>query len=146
MRVLCPLIVVALFAGGCGESSTAATNVGAASAAVAGGWSGTFETTTYSTVPIVMDLTQVGATVTGTWATTGGTLRPFGSVNGTVDLTTFSGTMTFKYTDGPTCSAAFSGPASGVTLNWSSAGFTTGDCGLSDPGNPMTVRLVLQRR
>lgn len=113
---------------------------------IAGAWSGTFETQTYTTTPIIIDLVQVGATVTGTWVSSGGTVRPFGNVNGTVNTTTFAGTITYNYANGPTCSGSFSGNSTLNTLNWSSPGFTTGNCGLSPPGNPLNVRFVLQRR
>lgn len=143
-------IAALLLLAGCGSTPTAPTPPPAPApvpAAIAGGWSGTFETITYSTTPIVVDLNQIGATVTGTWASTGGgAVRPFGNINGTVDPTSFIGTITYNFTGGPTCTASFSGTASATTLNWSSPGFTTGSCGLAAPGNPLNVRFVLQRR
>jgi len=142
--------VLSLVLVGCGGSSgpTAPTSPPAPPPPVniAGAWSGTFETQTYTTTPIVIDLVQVGGTVTGTWASSGGTVRPYGNVNGTVDTTTFAGTITYNYSNGPTCSGSFSGNSTLNTLNWSSPGFTTGSCGLSAPGNPLSVRFVLQRR
>ena len=92
-----------------------------------------------------MDLNQVGASVTGTWAATGGTVRPVGNISGTVDTASFTGTVTFNYSGGPTCSGSFTGSAGGATLTWNSPGLTTGSCGLN-LGNPLTVRWVMQRR
>lgn len=113
-------------------------------AQISGNWSGTFETSTYATVPILVTLNQTAATISGTWATSG-TTREAGTISGTVDSTSFVGTVTFSFNQGPTCQGAFSGTASTSTLNWSSPGFT-GNCGLASPGNPLNVRFVLQRR
>lgn len=113
---------------------------------IAGSWSGTFESATYLPSAIFVDLVQVGGSVTGTWLSSGGSVRPFGNINGTVDTTTFAGTVTFNYTNGPTCSGSFSGPSTAATLRWSSPGFLTGNCGFSSPGNPLNVTFVLQRR
>lgn len=141
------LILIAALASACGGSKAAPlAPTPPPPAAVAGSWSGTFESATYNTVPILVDLNQIGANVTGTWTSTGGTVRPFGNVSGTVDQTSFAGTVSYNYANGPTCSAAFSGTANSATLNWSSPGFTTGNCGLTAPGNPLGVRFVLQRR
>jgi hypothetical protein len=114
---------------------------------IQGSWSGTFESN-YSPEAVFVDLTQVGsgntATVTGTWAMSSG-VRARGTISGTVDPSTFTGIITYNYTNGPTCQASFSGSATTSNLNWSSPGFT-GNCGLSSPGNPVNGRFVLQRR
>lgn len=114
-------------------------------AAVAGAWSGTFEATNYATVSILVDLTQVSASVTGTWVKSSPGTRESGNISGTVDQSSFTGTLTYTFGTAPTCMGSFSGTASTSTLNWSSPGFT-GNCGLAAPGNPVGVRFVLQRR
>ena len=138
------LFLSALALSACGSSPSAPTPPPPPPPAqVAGAWSGTFESN-YSPEAVFVDLTQVSATVTGTWAMTSG-VRAIGNISGTVDTSQFTGTITYNYTDGPTCQASFSGTASATTLVWTSPGFT-GNCGLSAPGNPTNARFVLQRR
>lgn len=112
-------------------------------AQIAGAWSGTFESN-YAPEAVFVDVTQVSATVTGTWLMTSG-VRARGNISGTVDTANFTGTVTYNYEGGPTCQASFSGTASATSLMWSSPGFT-GNCGLAAPGNPTGARFVLQRR
>lgn len=140
------LLIVALVVTACGKDAPMAPTPPKPQT-IAGSWSGTFETVTYTTTPILVDINQINATVTGTWASSGGgAVRPFGNINGTVDVTRFVGTVTYNYMGGPTCSGSFAGSVSPTTIDWTSPGFTTGDCGLSAPGNPLGVRFVLQRR
>jgi hypothetical protein len=74
----------------------------------------------------VMNLTQVGSDVSGTWSTEQGA----GAVVGRTTVTTFSGYLTFYFTSlsvrGPsepcTGTLGVSGTAGGNTLNWTSLG------------------------
>lgn len=140
-RLLC---VVALLTAACGGSTPVAPSPPPV-AQIAGSWSGTFESLTYASEAVLVDLNQTGSTITGTWVMTSG-LQARGNISGTVDPSAFSGSVTYNYLNGPTCVASFSGLAANATLNWTSPGFTTGTCGLSAPGNPLGVRFVLQRR
>lgn len=139
------LLVIALCCSACGSDTPTTASQVPQYAQISGSWSGTFESTTYSTVPIAVSLNQIAGAISGTWTSTGGTVIAFGNVNGTVDAGSFVGTISYNYQGGPTCSGSFSGTAN-ASLNWTSPGFTTGNCGLSAPGNPLGVRLVLQRR
>lgn len=132
--------------GGGGNSTPTAPSLPAPPpvAQISGSWSGTFESSNYATTSILVTINQTSATISGTWAGSG-TTREAGTISGTVDNSSFSGTVTYSFNQGPTCQGSFSGTASTTTLNWSSAGFT-GNCGLSSPGNPLGVRFVLQRR
>src|SRR4051812_4956154 len=111
---------------------------------VAGTWSGTWEDRA-SVAVFVMELNQSGPTVTGTWALTN--LGWNGTVTGSADSTSFTGTFTVNAPrsggGGCTGTASFSGPAdSGArTLKWSSAG-VTGNCTFGT--GPITINL--QRR
>jgi hypothetical protein len=69
-----------------------------------------------------------------------------GNITGTVDATSFTGTITLSINQTAGCSGSFSGSAAtaSTTLTWSSAGFT-GNCNLN-AGNPLSPRFVLQRR
>lgn len=146
MKPISALIVFVLLVSACGKDNPVKpTPPPPQPVNIAGSWSGTFESQTYLTEAILMDLNQIGANVTGTWAQSGG-VKAFGNVNGTVSPTSFIGTISYNYAGGSTCSASFSGPTTTTTINWTSPGFTTGDCGLASPGNPLGVRFVLQRR
>ena len=113
---------------------------------IGGTWTGTFESN-YSPEAVTMNLTQVVASITGTWALTSGpeALRATGNISGTVDPSLFTGIVTHALPSGQTCQGSFSGPSNTSQLLWSSPGFT-GNCGFSAPGNPVNVRFVLQRR
>src|SRR5262249_4705266 len=115
-----------------------------AAAQVAGGWSGTFETTNYAPQAVFVTLNQTSTTVSGTWVAQSGSSGLAGNISGSVDATSFTGTITFSINQSSGCSASFSGPANSGTLTWSSAGFT-GNCNLV-AGNPLSPRFVLQRR
>jgi len=146
MRSRFAALVVCLATVGCGGDSstpTAPTVVAPPPPAqISGTWSGTFESN-YSPEAVAMNLTQVGTTITGTWAMTSG-VRATGNVSGAVDTSQFTGIITYSLGTN-TCQASFSGSANSSNLAWSSPGFT-GACGLTSPGNPVNVRFVLQRR
>lgn len=115
-------------------------------ASISGSWSGTLESTTYAPLAVFMTLSQTSATVTGTWAAQSGTAGLAGNINGTVDATSFTGTITLSINQTAGCSGSFSGSAltGSSTMTWSGAGFT-GNCNLN-LGNPLAPRFVLQRR
>lgn len=114
---------------------------------IAGGWSGTLESSNFGIHSVLAQFTQTSATVTGTWAsmTLGG--GSSGNFTGTTDVSSFTGIMTLSApsTAGGVCTgtASIAGPASSslATLRWTSVGFT-GTC----TGMPLNVVLALQRR
>jgi hypothetical protein len=119
------VVLLLLSAAACGGSSNAPS-----SANVAKNWQGTWQATQTSgsyLIALVMNLTQAGSTVTGTWATSQGN----GTVSGTTTQNTFSGTFTWNSlsTTGGACTGTFavSGAAGGTTLNWTSPA-VTGNC------------------
>lgn len=137
------MILVALFAAGCsGSNNTVAPTP---PATVAGGWSGTIEYTANGSLAVqavVMDLTQAGNAVNGTYATNvfGGT------VTGNTTTSSFSGTFTFnsRTLAGAACTGTFavSGPASSAaTLRWTSPAVTA-----SCTGTPVSITIAAQRR
>src|SRR5205085_4480431 len=106
------LLVAAI---GCGSSSSASAP---STANVAGTWSGTM-TFTVSTgqaaQAVTMNLTQSGASVSGPWQTTGGTIPKSGNVGGTTTTSSFSGTFTINISNpsaGTSCSGTL--PVSGT--------------------------------
>ncbi len=140
----CLLLVVAILATACGgDNDRPLAPSPPPPVQIAGNWSGTFESN-YSPEAVLVNLTQVGANVTGTWAMTSG-VRATGNVSGAVDAGAFTGIITYGLSSGAICQGSFSGLSLVSSLNWSSPGFT-GNCGLSAPGNPVNVRFVLQRR
>jgi hypothetical protein len=143
-RVLMLAYCVGLSA--CGSSSTpAAPTPPPAAAQIGGNWSGTLESGNYQPVAVFVTLSQTNSTVTGTWAAQSGTSGIAGNISGTVDPTSFTGTITFSINQTAGCSGSFSGNASSTAnLTWSSAGFT-GNCNVN-LGNPVSPRFVLQRR
>lgn len=144
------VVAVGLSLAACGGSNTPTTP--SPPVEVAGNWSGYLElrfrssasspTTNVMFVPVTVNLTQASASVDGTWAESSG-LQATGAIRGTVDSTSFSGTISYAQPNGPTCPGSFSGSAKSSSLNWSSSGFT-GDCGLM--GNLERVSFSLQRR
>lgn len=128
MRSVLTILVVAVFGVGCGGGgvTTPATNN---SASVAGSWSGVIQYSAgLSNTPIlqtiVMNLTQSGSTVTGTYTTPNFS----GTVTGTTTTSVFSGSFTFNSTSvtGTACTGTFAvtGNAGGTMLNWTSPGVT----------------------
>lgn len=139
------LVISALvFVSACGGNKndpTSPTNF----AQVGGGWSGTFESN-YQPEAIFMDVTQAGSSVSGTWSAPSSLVRANGTIAGTVTQFAFTGIITYSYSSSRTvCQGSFSGIAGGVTMTWTSPGFT-GNCDLLPPGNPINVRFILQRR
>lgn len=147
MKLATGLMLVAI-AAGCGGGSSSPTAPTPPPppppVQVAGQWSGTMETSNYIALPVFVTLSQSGATVTGTWASQTGSAAIAGNISGTVDQSTFTGTITYSINQTAGCSGSFSGSSTTATLNWSSAGFT-GNCNLAG-GNPLSPRFVLQRR
>lgn len=130
MKRLLLAATVCLLASGCGSSPSAPTPPPPQPANIAGNWSGTFQGTQAATgnflTAVVMNLTQAGATVDGTWATSASN----GTVSGSTTPTTFTGTFTFNGTGSAgACTGTFAvnGNAGGTTLNWTSPG-VTGNC------------------
>lgn len=111
---------------------------------IAGTWTGTFESSNYQPLAAAVTLSQTGTTVTGTWSAPSGNSGIAGNINGTVDSSTFTGTISFSINQTAGCSGSFSGSSTTGSLRWSSAGFT-GNCNLSG-GNPLSPTFVLQRR
>jgi hypothetical protein len=138
------IVLSAMLVAGCGSPSAPSPPPPPPPAQIAGNWSGTFESATYSPLAVFMTLSQTSTTVTGTWAAQSGSSGVAGNITGTVDATSFTGTITLSINQTAGCSGSFSGSAATATLNWSSAGFT-GNCNLN-LGNPLSPRFVLQRR
>jgi hypothetical protein len=121
-------------------------------AAVAGEWSGTFEyqqgSRTGLSQAVVVTLAQTNTTVSGNFAIVG--ILATGSITGTVDATSFTGTVqiTMPASGGGLCngSGALTGPAPATalvqTIRWTGPGFLTADCG----NMPLGVTFALQRR
>lgn len=127
----------------CGGSSTPTTPTPPPTPQLAGVWSGTFESSNFSQQAISLQLTQAGTSVNGTWVVQA--VNWSGTITGTVDASTFSGSITFNAPSAGTAtctgSAALSGPPGSVTMTWSGPG-VTGNCS----GMPLGLRWVLQRR
>jgi hypothetical protein len=136
-------LIVCIACGGDSPSPTAPTPPPPAQ--IAGSWSGTFESSNYQALAAFMNLNQTGTTISGTWGAPSGNNAVAGNVTGTVDTSTFTGTITFSFNQTAGCSGSFSGSVSATAITLTSPGFT-GNCGLSSPGNPLTPRFVLQRR
>ncbi len=137
--------VVALTAAcGGGGSDTPTAPSPPPPAQMAGGWSGTLETSNYLPLVAFMDLTQTGTDLRGTWFSTSSGNNIAGNITGTVGPSSFTGTITFSFAQTTGCSGSFSGSAGGNSFSWASAAFT-GNCGLNN-GNPVAPRFVMQRR
>lgn len=149
MRHRFALVIVGLVLAGCSGSKAPTTP--SPPVEIAGSWSGYLQFTFRSSAssqstnlllaPVTMSLTQMSASVDGTWTESFG-LQASGTITGTVDSTTFTGTITYAQPNGPTCSGSFSGSAKSSVLNWSGPGFK-GTCGLM--ANLESVRFNLQR-
>lgn len=149
MRVLPTVaLILALLAPACGgDDKSPAAPTPPQPAQVSGNWTGNFESSNWTAMALRVNITQSGASVTGTWADTTG--RDWnGTINGTTDPSSFTGTVTISAPNaagvGQRCTgtASFSGPASSgtTTLRWTSPGFT-GSC----TGMPLSVVWNLQR-
>ena len=140
-RLLATLVLVIIPACGSDSPPAAPTPV---LASVAGSWSGTAQYTAFGAAAIqslLMDLTQAGSSVNGTYAAQTFT----GTVTGATTTGTFSGTFTFNghTATGTACTGTFavSGSAGGATLNWTSPGVTA-----TCSGTPINMTLAVQRR
>jgi hypothetical protein len=142
-----------MFKGGCAIllviSASACSSPSAPSFAnVAGTWSGTFQSTLAtsgsSVVAFVMNLTQAGSSVSGTWALSGGIVAT-GTVSGTTTSNRFSGTFTYNApainASACTGTLAVAGNAGGNTVNWTSPG-VMGNCN----NLPTSITIVAQLR
>lgn len=134
---------LALLVSACGGSSPTAP-APPPPANIAGGWTGTLQGTQTGgpfLVAVVMDLTQAGDSVNGTYSTASWS----GTVSGTTTPTAFSGSFTFnaRTTTGASCSGTFagSGSAGGTTMTWTSPG-VSGTCN----NLPTSMTLAVQRR
>jgi hypothetical protein len=129
----------------CGGSSPAAPTPAPQPAQIGGNFSGTFETSNYQSLAVFVTLNQTSSTISGTWAAQSGSNGLAGNITGTVDPTSFTGTVTLSINQSSACSGSFSGNATSTgNMTWSSAGFT-GNCNLNN-GNPLSPRFVIQRR
>jgi hypothetical protein len=122
------VVLLLILASACGNSSPSAPSP----ATVAGNWSGMYQGVQLG-LPlhdaIVMNLTQAGSSVNGTWTITNpqasnGYSAAGGTVSGTTTANSFSGTLTINGTtnSGAACSGTFavSGNAGGTTMTWTS--------------------------
>jgi hypothetical protein len=139
----CLIVLVVLAASACSDS----TGVSSADAGldISGGWVGTLTSSNYPPEQIVVNLSQSGRHIEGTWRSE--VLFWAGQIIGDVDGSTFSGQMTFRGTvSGQTvCTglANFAGSANAALLSWSSPnGFVSDSC--SAP-LPVAVRIDLHR-
>lgn len=151
MRRAVAVLILGAYAAACGSSSSDSSSAPTL-AKVAGTWTGTIQFTHVSNgspVQAVQNvsfvLTENGSTVTGTWATSTGTVAKQGNVNGTVTASSFSGTFSFVGTTiatGATCSGnlTVSGAAGGNALTWTSPG-VVGNC--TDPPTNVTFAVSL---
>ena len=152
MRRLALVVVLGVVLIGCGDKKSPAAPTPPRPAAVAGEWSGTFEyqqgSRTGLSQAVVVTLAQTNTTVSGNFAIVG--LLATGSITGTVDSTSFTGTVqiTIPSTGGGLCngSGALTGPAPATslvqTIRWTGPGFLTADCG----NMPLGLTFALQRR
>jgi hypothetical protein len=137
---------LALLATACGKDTPVAPTP-PPPANIAGGWTGTFQGTqggTPFTVAFLMDLTQAGDNVNGTYSTSGGSTFN-GTVSGATTPSTFSGSFTFnaRTTTGAACTGTFvaSGNAGGTTMNWTSPAISA-----TCSNTPVGMTIAVQRR
>jgi hypothetical protein len=146
------VVLLLIVAWACGNSSPSAPS---SYASVAGNWSGMYQGLQLG-LPIhqaiVMNLTQAGSSVNGTWTITNNITSPqasnfYSSAGGTLFGTTstngFSGTFTINAatTSGAACSGTFavSGNAGGSAMTWTSPG-ATGSC----TNLPLSITITVQ--
>jgi hypothetical protein len=146
------VVLLGLAASGCGDKKSPAAPTPPRPASVAGDWTGTFEYQQGSrsglSQAVIVTLAQTNTTVSGNFVIVG--LTATGSISGTVDSTSFTGTVqiTLPASGGGLCngSGALTGPAPATslvqTLRWTGPGFLTTDCG----NMPIGVVFALQRR
>lgn len=143
-RLLPVALFLSLFACGGGSTPTAPTQPTLAQ--VAGNWTGNLQyvqSNGNQAVAVNMVLSQSSATVTGTWAAA--SVGWSGTIAGTVDTATFTGLFTLSAPSvaGGVCTgtSSISGPAGGLTLRFTGAGFT-GSC----TNEPITLVWNIQRQ
>jgi hypothetical protein len=127
IRRLTVLSLLVLTACGGSASQVAPTPAPPPVARIVGTWLGTLTASAGPAQAIRMVLNQTAGTVTGTWVNEA--LGWTGNISGTVDASSFTGTLTLNR--GTSCTGAsgsFSGSVSATALRWSSAGFTGGTC------------------
>lgn len=135
---------VTLVLAACGSHATP-TQPTPQPANIAGNWSGTFDYSNnggrQAPRAILVNLTQAGSTVTGTYATDAFD----GTVSGTTSPTSFTGTLTFNAVtvNGAACTGtmAVSGGAGSATMAWTSPAVTA-NCG----NTPTAITITVQRR
>lgn len=138
------LVLVCVVLSACSDSATGPSSAGSV-VDIAGSWSGTLASANNPTEPIVVELSQSGTNVSGTWR--GTTLTWNGEVSGTVEGASFSGRFTFTGTasDDSVCTGAadVSGSAGSTALSWtSSIGVVGAACAAPLPA---ALRLELRR-
>jgi hypothetical protein len=139
------LLLACVLVSGCGSSDPVAPTPQPAQ--IAGNWSGTL---TYSTaqggsqqftIAFLMNLTQAGSNVNGSYSTPGFN----GTLTGSTTPSQFSGTLTFNSsaTNGGTCQGTFavSGTAVPPTMTWTSPGVTS-NCS----NTPFNITIAVQTR
>jgi hypothetical protein len=126
----------------CGGTSTAPSPPPPAN--ITGNWSGTFQYSNNTGLHIdalVMNLSQAGTSVSGTWSTNGRD----GTVSGSTTPTNFSGTLTYHTTSttGGACTGTFaaSGDAGSTTMTWTSPAVTE-NC----TNAPTSITIAVQLR
>ena len=139
---VCALAIVAVSCSG----SPAAPTPPPQPAQLAGNWSGTVQYTIASSAnpqvqAVVLNLTQAGASVNGTYAA-----QNFdGTISGQTTPSNFSGTFTWnaRTTTGAACTGSYavSGGAGTTTMTWTSPGVTANCTNL-----PTSLTFAVQRR
>ncbi|MGE0705498.1 MAG: hypothetical protein AB7F99_19700 [Vicinamibacterales bacterium] len=133
------MVATVLLLASCGGNPNSPSNF----AQIGGFWTGNMQSTNWAPVAINMQLTQAAGNINGTWAAPANDWN--GTIAGSVTRTNFSGSFTFSGPNaagvGPRCTgnASVSGAAGGITMNWTSPGFT-GSC----TGFPINVTWNLQ--
>jgi len=140
-----PLAAVLLVGSACGGSTPTAP-AQPLPANIAGRWTGNVVSSNYAAQALSLQLDQSSASVSGTWVVSPNDWN--GTITGTTDPSSFTGTMTISAPNalgiGARCTgtAILNGPASSAaTLRWTSPGFT-GSC----TGMPTGLVLNLQRQ
>src|SRR5258705_5902963 len=143
------LFVPLLFVVACGGSTPTAPSAPPAPpppAQIAGNFSGTWESSNFTPRAVLFNINQTGTTISGTWVTSPDGWN--GTITGTVDSSSFTGTVTYnaRSTTGAACTGqgSFSGTvpsATNTTMRWTSPAIT-GNC----TGMPLSNVLALQRR
>src|SRR3989442_10318597 len=96
LRGVFGILLLVLTATACGgdKNPIAPTPPQPPPAAISGNWSGTWESSNYSPRAVLINVTQTTASVSGTWATSPDGWN--GTLTGTVDASSFTGTLTFN--------------------------------------------------